>query len=288
MICPTCGSNIPDGSTMCPTCGAQLSQPTPEPATQLLDPQPTPVAPTPVQPTPVQPTPVQPMGQQFNQQTTGQQFNQQPMGQQFNQQPMRQQFNQPAYAQVPPAKKSNTGLIVGLIIGALALIAGIVLLLVLVVFKDDDKDEKTTQATTTQAVITTTEATTTSATTAPTTTEYYEPNPTSDYSVIDDGTYMIDSISLEDQYYYGNDLDSMGYGNVKMVVDGDIIHFYSDEGVLPVDYNYTLDEYGWGEIYNSAETYDLYYYKELGILTIDFASSPEFSEYSVYQMDFAK
>ena len=62
----------------------------------------------------------------------------------------------------------------------------------------------------------------------------------------------------------------------------------ADEGVLPVDYNYTLDEYGWGEIYNSAETYDLYYYKELGILTIDFASSPEFSEYSVYQMDFVK
>ncbi len=183
MICPYCGNEIPDGSPRCNYCGNDLQG--------IMGGQ-------------------QDYGQQGFDQQQGygqQQFGAQPQDfgqpqQQFaQQQQMRQSFGQQMRQGAPqggmqsrpvpqqPEKKSKTGLIVGLSIGAAVLVAAALLIFVFDVFhlfdKDDEKSgnsqtsittEATTQQLTTAAPTTelTTEATTaatTEATTAATTTE---------------------------------------------------------------------------------------------------------------------
>ena len=158
-------------------------------------------------------------------------------------------YQQPAYQ--APAKKSNTGLIVGIIIGALVLIGAIVAVLVLVVFKKDD-DKK---------------------------------------SGIADVTYYINSMTLEGQTYDSSTLDGFGYGSMSIEVDGDVMHFKSNSAAYAVDYSYTYSD-GKGHMTMSGanadpnESFDFYY--SGNTITVDFASSPQFSAYSEYTMDFVK
>lgn len=121
-VCPNCNNSVEDSAQFCATCGARFA------VDYTQQPQ----------------QPVYQQPQQFNQPDyTQQQFNQPNYAQQ-PQQPVYQQpqFNQPNYAQPtyqpPQPKKSKTGLIIGIVAGAVALIAVIAIIIGVSASKDDN------------------------------------------------------------------------------------------------------------------------------------------------------
>ncbi len=156
MLCPKCGAESAPGQKFCSNCGTPLIQQEPvqvaqQPASQQptqqintpesVSPAQQPVqqpvqqpAQQPVQPQPVQQSVQQPVQQPVQQGAPQQAYDTQPVpgqpyaGQPYAGQPYNPQNVPPVYNQ-PPAKKSRAGLIVGIILGVLALIiiAGIVI-----------------------------------------------------------------------------------------------------------------------------------------------------------------
>lgn len=243
MFCPNCGNNIDDNSSFCSVCGYSLSNN------------------------------VQPQYNMANQQQGV-----------YQQQNMN--YNQPAYTpganmnnnyNAPsgqPPKKQNTGLIIGLIIGAVVLIAAIVAFLVLVVFKDDKNDDNNT----TEPAKPNTEIT-----------GNLSDDDDDDIDDVDDadialGTYKITSLKLEGQSFGYSDISEMGYGEMELRATDEYLYFKEKANGIEVPYEYETNDDGTGKIWNQAESYDIYYTDDT--ITIDFASSPDFSEYKEYTMDF--
>ncbi len=118
MYCERCGAKIDDGQRFCPSCGLELKQSAPEPVVSQMS---------------------QPGMKREYAQTVqaAPQMTQPGMKQEYAQQqayiPQQQAYIPPqqAYEQQPQKKKSKLGLLIGLIAGGLALIAGVVVLLVL-------------------------------------------------------------------------------------------------------------------------------------------------------------
>ena len=107
-MCQNCGTQLPDGTPMCPTCGAQLFAAQPQQA--YMNP--------------------------------NQNYNQQPYGQTpYGQAPYGQAYGQAPYG-AAPAKKSNTGLIIGIIIAIIAVAAIVVAIVLLNKDKDDEGDDR--------------------------------------------------------------------------------------------------------------------------------------------------
>lgn len=263
MYCPKCGNNIADESTkFCSVCGYELNS-AQQPKFKLASEQPQQSNMNNQQPpnngygqSVYNPQPgggyQQPV---YNQQSGG--GYQQPV---YNSQPGGG-YQQPAGSQPP---KQNTGLIIGVIIGAVVLIAAIVIFLIFFVFKKDDTGNKETKDTQTVADITT------------------EDVASSDIAL---GTYSISSMRLEGAEYGYSDIDSMGYGEMTIRVEDEYLYFKETSDGFDVPYNYTGYD-GTGEIWNSSEEYTIYYTDDT--VTIDFASSDDFSDYTEYTMTFTK
>lgn len=245
MFCPNCGNNVDDNSSFCSVCGSSLSNN------------------------------VQP---QYNM------ANQQPQQSGYQQQNMN--YNQPAYtpgvnmnnnyngpAGQPP-KKQNTGLIIGLIIGAVVLIAAIIAFLVLVVFNDGKKDDDNTTGSNKPS----TESNVNNDDIDDVNTE------STDDDDIALGTYKIYSLKLEGQSFGYSDISEMGYGEMEIRATDEYLYFKEKANGMEVPYEYETNDDGTGKIWNQVESYTIYYTDDT--ITIDFASSPDFSEYTEYTMDF--
>lgn len=292
MYCPKCGNNIADESAkFCPVCGYELNN-TQQSGFKLAseqsnmnNQQQNSGYGQPVYNSQPGGTYQQPMnntqpgggyGQPVNNTQPGGVY-QQPM---YNSQPVGG-YGQPAVSQPP---KQNTGLIIGIIIGAIVLIAAIVIFLVFFVFKKDDTGNTGNKDTT-----------------SPQTVEDTQDDPlpddintseedisTSEDTVSGDielGTYSISLVRLEGQELGYSDIESMGYGEMTLRVEHDYIYFKETANGYDVPYYYT-DSNGTGKIWNSAEEYTIYYTNDT--ITIDFASSDQFSEYTEYTITFSK
>ena len=127
MFCTNCGAPIPDGSRFCTNCGKQLAAPQDSVPLQTAE-----------EAVAVETT--EQFSQADNQQAAGAAAEtQSQFGQPADQQTIgaaaetQRQFGQPADQQVQPKKKMKKGLLIGIIAGAVALVA-IVAVLLLVVF----------------------------------------------------------------------------------------------------------------------------------------------------------
>ena len=107
MFCTNCGAQIPDGSRFCTNCGKQIAAPRDS-------------------------VPLQTAEEAVAVETT-EQFSQAENLQTAGAAEMQRRFGQPADQQVPPKKKMKKGLLIGIIAGAVALVA-IAAVLLLVVF----------------------------------------------------------------------------------------------------------------------------------------------------------
>lgn len=248
MFCPNCGNNVDDNSSFCSVCGSSL------------------------------PNNVQPQYNMANQQPQ-QQGNYQQQNMNYNQSAyapgtnMNNSYNGPAGQ---PPKKQNTGLIIGLIIGAVVLIAAIIAFLVLVVFDDGKKDDDNTTGSN-----------------KPDTEISGNLSDDDDDDVdIDDvddddivmGTYKITSLKLEGQSFGYSDISEMGYGEMEIRATDEYLYFKEKANGMEVPYEYETNDDGTGKLWNQMESYEMYYTDDT--ITIDFASSPDFSEYNEYTMDF--
>ncbi len=273
MYCPECGNNIADESTkFCPVCGYELNS-TPQSKFTLDSEQPN------MNSQPAmnnQQPPNSGYGQSVYNPQSGGGYRQPVYNQQSGggyQQPMYNQQVGGAYSQPP---KQNTGLIIGVIIGAVVLIAAIVIFLIFFVFKKDDTDDtgkKDSAGTQTVQDV------------------QNDPLPEDDIgtseagSDIALGTYSISSMRLEGETFDQSFLDSEGYGEMTLRVETDYIYFKQTADGYDVPYNYTGSG-GTGKMWNSVEEYAIYYTDDT--ITIDFASSDDFSEYTEYTMNFTR
>lgn len=262
MYCPECGNNIADESTsVCPVCGHEFNS-APKPKFKLASEQPEQPDMNNQQP------PNSGYGQSaYNPQSGGgyQQPVYNPQSGGGYQQPAYNQQSGGGYNQPP---QQNTGLIIGVIIGAVVLIAAIVCLLIFFVFKKDDadntgkKDPAGTQ-----------------------TVQDIQNNTSQAGSDLALGTYSISSMRLEGETFGKSFLDSEGYGEMTLRVETDYIYFKQTADGYDVPYYYTGSG-GTGKMWNSVEEYAIYYTDDT--ITIDFASSDDFSEYTEYTMNFTR
>ncbi len=261
MYCPKCGNNIADeGTSFCPVCGYALNS-AQQSKFKLASEQPGQSNMNNQAAMNNQQQPNSGYGQSvYNPQAGG--GYQQPV---YNPQ-AGGAYQQPAASQPP---KQNTGLIIGVIIGAVALIAAIVIFLIFFVFKKDDTNNKETTEAQTVEDRTTEDRTT-------------EDVASSDIAL---GTYSISSMRLEGETFDQSFLDSEGYGEMTLRVETDYIYFKQTADGYDVPYNYTGSG-GTGKMWNSVEEYAIYYTDDT--ITIDFASSDDFSEYTEYTMNFTR
>lgn len=266
MYCPKCGNNIADESaSFCPVCGCELNN-AQQSTFKLASEQPQQSNINNQQP------PNSGYGQSmYNPQSGGgyQQPTYNPQSGGGYQQPVYNSQSNGGYSQPP---KKNTGLIIGVIIGAVVLIAAIVLFLIFFVFKKGDagdtgnKDTRDTQ---------------TVDNTLPD--DFDTPDDVS--GDITHGTYSISSMRLEGADYSYSDIDSMGYGEMTLRVENEYIYFKQTADGFDVPYYYTGAD-GTGKLWNSSEEYTIYYTDDT--ITIDFASSKDFSDYTEYTITFTK
>ncbi|MBD5096226.1 MAG: zinc-ribbon domain-containing protein [Lachnospiraceae bacterium] len=267
MYCPKCGNNIADGSTnFCPVCGYALNN---------------------AQQSGFNLASEQPQQSNINNSQLGGGYQQSMYNPQSGggyQQPMYNSQPNGGYSQPP---KQNTGLIIGIIIGAVVLIAAIVVFLIFFVFKKDDTGNTGNDDSTGAQTVESTQNNTlpddidTSEDDLPDDTD----TPDDDSDDIAMGTYSISSMRLEGSEFGYSDIDSMGYGEMTLRVEHDYIYFKQTTDGYDVPYYYT-DSDGTGKMWNSVEEYTIYYTDDS--ITIDFASSEDFSEYTEYTMTFTK
>ncbi len=244
MYCPECGNNIADESTkFCPVCGYELNS-APQPQFTLDSEQPN----------------MNSQPAMNNQQPPNSGYGQSVYNPQAGggyQQPMYNQQAGGAYSQPP---KQNTGLIIGVIIGAVVLIAAIVIFLIFFVFKKDDTGNKETTGN--QTI-----------------------EDASDNIAL--GSYSISSMRLEGVDYDYSDIDAIGYGEATLRVEYDYIYFRETADGNDVPYFYTGSD-GTGKIWNNTGGGEFTIYYTDDSITIDFTSSDDFSEYTEYTMTFTK
>lgn len=297
MYCPKCGNNIADeNASFCPVCGCELNN-AQQSTFKLASEQPQQSNINNQQP------PNSGYGQSmYNPQSGGgyQQPTYNPQSGGGYQQPTYNPQSGGGYSQPP---KQNTGLIIGVIIGAVVLIAAIVVFLIFSVFKKGDagdtgnKDTIGTQTTESTQNNTLPDDIDTSEDDLPDDIDTSEDDLPDDVDTSEDdsedadsdditfGTYSIYSMRLEGVEYSYSDIDSMGYGEMTLRVEHDYIYFKQTADGYDVPYYYT-DSDGTGKMWNSMEEYTIYYTDDS--ITIDFASSEDFSEYTEYTMTFAK
>ncbi|MCM1082515.1 MAG: hypothetical protein NC428_03470 [Clostridium sp.] len=284
MYCPKCGNSIADGSTnFCPVCGCELNN-AQQSGFKLASEQ--------SQNMNNQQPPNSGYGQGGGNPQTG--YN--PQANVGNSQPMYNPqtnggYQQPTYNSQPSGgynqpKKQNTGLIIGVIIGAVVLIAAIVFCLIHFVFKKDEPKELSNNDSSFDSSVGNYD-------------DLDDYDDHDDYGGLDDyddldddadgisyGTYSISSMRLEGVAYGYSDINSMGYGEMTLRIEDDYIYFKQTTDGYEVPYNYSDNGNGSGKMWNSVEEYTIYYTEDT--FTIDFASSEDFADYTEYVMVFSK
>lgn len=257
MYCPKCGNNIADGSTnFCPVCGCELNN-AQQSTFKLASEQPQ-------------------QSNMNNQQSPNSGYGQSMYNPQSGGGYQQSTYNPQSGGGYSQPSKPSTGLIIGVIIGAVVLIAVIVVFLIFFVFKKGDTGDTGNKDTRDTQTVESTQNNT-----------LPDDVDTSDdvSGDIAHGTYSISSMRLEGSEFGYSDIDSMGYGEMTLRVENEYIYFKQTADGYDVPYYYSGSN-GTGKIWNSTEEYSIYYTDDT--ITIDFASSEDFSDYTEYKMTFAK